>query len=103
MSSGSSASVSDPASAGKAGKARMSSGVRRIIAIALASIAMKAAGGLASARVRNRFGDSSRKHSVEGAIRVVDSTTPAARAFVRFGGPQAHGLSLTVVARQRPR
>ena len=32
--------------------------------------------------------------SVEGAIQVVDSTTPVARAFVRFGGPQAHDHSL---------
>ena len=43
------------------------------------------------------------KHSVEGAIPVVDSTTPAARALVRFGGPQAHGRSLTVVPRKRSR
>ena len=54
-------------------------------------------------RVLNRFGDSIRKHSVEGAIQVVDSTTPAARAFVRIGGPQAHRLSLTVVPRKRSR
>ena len=39
--------------------------------------------------------------SVEGAIQVVDSSTPVARAFVRFGGPKAHGLSLTVVAQKR--
>ena len=32
--------------------------------------------------------------SVEGAIQVVDSTTPVVRAFVRFGGPQAHDHSL---------
>ena len=41
------------------------------------------------------------KHSVEGAIPVVDSTTPAARALVRFGGPQAHGpMPLTLRAQR---
>jgi hypothetical protein len=36
--------------------------------------------------------------SVEDAPQIIDSTTPVARVFITFGGPQAHGNSLTVAA-----
>ena len=32
------------------------------------------------------------------APQIIDSTTPVARVFITFGGPQAHGHSLTVAA-----
>ena len=52
----------------------------------------------------NSFGDTGRNRSVEGAIEVVDFTTPGARAFVRFGGPLPDGRgSETVAARKRSR
>jgi hypothetical protein len=36
--------------------------------------------------------------SVEDAPQIIDSTPPAGRAFIAFGGPQAHGHSINVAA-----
>ena len=66
-------------------------------------ISRTALGALGHGGVVRTFGDSGRKRSVEGGIQVVDSTTPAARAFVRFGGPRRMDRSLTVAARKRSR
>ncbi len=41
--------------------------------------------------------------SVEDAAQIIDSKKPARRVFMTFGGPQAHGNSLTVAARYRKR
>ena len=72
-------------------------------------ISRTALGALRHGGVVNSFGDSGRRRAVEGGIQVVDSTIPTARAFVRIGGPQAHGPlpdgrgSETVAARKRSR
>jgi beta-propeller repeat-containing protein len=39
--------------------------------------------------------------SVEDAAQVIDFKIPRNRVFIRFSGPQAHGHSITVEARQR--
>lgn len=40
--------------------------------------------------------------SVEDAPQILDSTTPAARVFIHFGGPQAHGYSLATAQSSDP-
>jgi hypothetical protein len=40
--------------------------------------------------------------SAEDVPQIVDSTPPADRAFIAFGGPQAHGHSITVAAQNGP-
>ena len=47
----------------------------------------------------HRYAGTGAARSVEGAIQADDSTTPVTRAFILFGGSQAHGHSLTVAAR----
>jgi hypothetical protein len=43
---------------------------------------------------KSRTGRRVRYHPVENAAQIIDSTCPARRVFIIFGGPQGHGGSL---------